>query len=91
MKWPSIKAQVDSELDKARGEIESKLVPSGPAVVRHVALSGQGHSLEWIDSEMKAMDKEIGDVNWKDGKLSGAVYHGGEDMEVGALLSSIKS
>lgn len=32
---------------------------------------------------MNAMDTEApGNTDWRHGKLSGAVYHGGEDIEV---------
>jgi sphinganine-1-phosphate aldolase len=71
---------------KAKQDIEKKLVTSGPNVVRHLSLPLQGRPIEWIDAEMAKMDEECGGGDkWKLGKLSGAVYHGGEDIEVRAL------
>lgn len=68
---------------KAKHDIETKLVASGPNVVRYLSLPIQGRSPEWIDTAMAKMDEECGGGDkWKQGKLSGAVYHGGEDMEV---------
>jgi sphinganine-1-phosphate aldolase len=68
---------------KAKLDIESKLITTGPNVVRHLSLPMQGRTKEWIDAEMAKMDEESGGGDkWKLGKLSGAVYHGGDDMEV---------
>lgn len=70
-----MREKVSSELGKAKLDIEKKLVPSGPEVVRHLALPDSGKSLEWIREEMDKMDKEMGSsTSWKLGKLSGAVY-----------------
>ncbi|KAF9507083.1 hypothetical protein BS47DRAFT_1373986 [Hydnum rufescens UP504] len=65
---------LDIEMGKAQTQIEDKLIPSGPDVVRHLALPSSGHDLQWILSEMDAMDSELG-------RLSGAVYHGGEELQ----------
>lgn len=78
-----MRQKVESEMAKARVDIEAKLVPSGPAVIRHLTLPSLGHDPEWIKNEMDNMDKESGgDIDWRHGKLSGAVYHGGADIEV---------
>lgn len=67
---------------KAKKDVEGKLIASGPNVVRHLSLPIQGRTPEWIDAEMAKMDAESGGGDaWKQGKLSGAVYHGGDDME----------
>jgi len=71
-----MRKKVAQEMDKAKLDIEKKLVPQGPGVIRHLSLPHDGKALEWILEEMKAMDTEMGgevDV-WKQGKLSGAVY-----------------
>lgn len=63
-------------MDKAKLDIEKKLVPSGANVVRHLSLPSDGKDLEWILQEMDKMDNEMGTSGqtWKQGKLSGAVY-----------------
>ncbi|KAH8119045.1 pyridoxal phosphate-dependent transferase [Phellopilus nigrolimitatus] len=82
LRLPSVKQKVDGQIDEARLKIENSLVPKGPDVVRHLALPIEGRSPEWILQEMDKMDSESGKhANWKNGRLSGAVYHGGEDME----------
>ena len=76
LRLPSMRKKVTQEMDKAKLDIEKKLVPQGPGVSRHLFLPHDGKTLEWILEEMKVMDTEMGgevDV-WKQGKLSGAVY-----------------
>ncbi|KII92641.1 hypothetical protein PLICRDRAFT_37419 [Plicaturopsis crispa FD-325 SS-3] len=82
LRLPAARQKVKVEMDKAKLDIENKLVPKGADVVRHLALPPQGQTPEWILEEMNKMDVELGaDANWRHGKLSGAVYHGGEDLE----------
>ncbi|KAF9073647.1 PLP-dependent transferase [Rhodocollybia butyracea] len=80
LRLPSAKAKVKAEMDKARLDIEKSLVPQGADVVRHLSLPAEGQSLEWILAEMENMDKQDG-LDWKHGKISGAVYHGGDELE----------
>lgn len=62
-------------MGKAKLDIENKLVPKGPNVVRHLALPDEGKSLEWILAEMEKMDNELDRTSdWRAGKVSGAVY-----------------
>ncbi|TFK53493.1 PLP-dependent transferase [Heliocybe sulcata] len=82
LRMPQMKKKVETEMAKAKIDIESKLVPQGPNVIRHLSLPSQGKTSDWIVQEMERMDAEMGnEVNWRNGKLSGAVYHGGPDME----------
>ena len=75
LRLPAAQKKVETELGKARLEIEKSLVPQGPNVVRHLSLPEQGQTPEWIFEEMAKMDAEMdkGD-SWKLGKMSGAVY-----------------
>ncbi|KAF8585929.1 PLP-dependent transferase [Ramaria rubella] len=81
LRTPAGKNKVDTEMAKAREGIVNRMVPKGPNVIRHLALPSEGRSIEWIEQEMNNMDSESSGANWRLGKLSGAVYHGGEDME----------
>lgn len=82
LRLPSIHRKVETEMANTQTIIEDKLIPSGPAVIRHLVLPPSGHDLEWILSEMNAMDTENDhSADWRSGKLSGAVYHGGEDLQ----------
>jgi sphinganine-1-phosphate aldolase len=61
-------------MDEAKLSIENKLVPKGADVVRHLSLPNKGQTPEWIFEEMRKMDTEVSGVDWRHGKLSGAVY-----------------
>ena len=75
-------AKVEPQMAQARRDIEKKLVPSGPQVVRYLSLPPEGQTKDWILSEMDKMDNYCHNVDengyklhdWKDGKISGAVY-----------------
>lgn len=80
LQLPAGSRKVESELGMARDTIENGLVPRGPGVNRHLTLPAEGQSPEWIIAEMDRMDAEIEAADWASGKVSGAVYHGGEDI-----------
>ena len=70
-----MRKKVDTELDAARALIDRQLLPQGKDVVRHLELPKQGCTLEWILDAMEQMDREApSHTDYKDGKLSGAVY-----------------
>ncbi|KAL4078210.1 pyridoxal phosphate-dependent transferase [Scleroderma yunnanense] len=89
---PPGRSKVQSELSKVRQDLETKLVPQGAGVERYLELPQKGRPIEWILDEMRRMDgdtsvekkdeddKHVKKVDWRDGKLSGAVYHGGTDL-----------
>jgi sphinganine-1-phosphate aldolase len=74
LRLPAAQKKVKVEMDKAKLDIEKKMLPKGPAVTRHLALPAEGKSPEWILQEMVKMDEEMGNPSWRLGKLSGAVY-----------------
>lgn len=75
LRLPSARKKVETELGKARLDIEKKMVPQGPNVTRHLSLPTEGRDQDWILAEMAKMDEEGGHhVNWEDGRVSGAVY-----------------
>ncbi|KAF8658238.1 hypothetical protein AX16_002015 [Volvariella volvacea WC 439] len=81
LRVPSTSKKVAAQMAQAKLDIENKLVPKGADVVRHLTLPDKGQSLEWIIAEMGKMDNEMASSHWRHGKLSGAVYHGGDDLE----------
>ncbi|KAI5889275.1 PLP-dependent transferase [Schizophyllum commune H4-8] len=81
LRLPSMQKKVRTEMDKAKLDIENKLVPKGPDVTRHLTLPPSGLSAEDIFAEMDKLDKEgLSHTDWSKGKISGAVYHGGEEL-----------
>ncbi|KAL1721988.1 pyridoxal phosphate-dependent transferase [Schizophyllum commune] len=81
LRLPSMQKKVRTEMDKAKLDIENKLVPKGPDVTRHLTLPPTGLSAEDVFAEMDKLDKEgLSHTDWSKGKISGAVYHGGEEL-----------
>ncbi|KAL0242105.1 hypothetical protein I308_105733 [Cryptococcus tetragattii IND107] len=81
--FPSNKAKLNSELAKARAELKEKLAPSqypdGVRLTTVKALPETGRGREWLESEWANLKKlEKGDVD--NGRVSGAVYHGGDEL-----------
>ncbi|KAI0049954.1 PLP-dependent transferase [Auriscalpium vulgare] len=82
LRLPSMRKRVATELGAVRAQIQRELVPSGPEVVQHLRLPVESQSLEWILDEMAKMDAQgPSHTDFRQGRLSGAVYHGGDDME----------
>ena len=75
-------SKIEPQMAKARKDIEKKLVPSGPQVVRYLSLPPEGQTKDWILAEMDRMDsychafddRGVKLHDWKDGRVSGAVY-----------------
>ena len=59
--------------------IEAKLVPQGPGTTRYLALPKQAWTEEQVRTELDALEK-MDHTRWEDGLVSGAVYHGGENL-----------
>jgi sphinganine-1-phosphate aldolase len=70
-----MRKRIDTEMDAARAEIDRKFIPQGKDVVRHLSIPRKGQTLEWILEAMEQMDVEApSQADYKEGKLSGAVY-----------------
>lgn len=79
LRAPGVRSQVRRQVSEAIGKIEGKLVPSGPGVTRYLTLPKEG----WTEDQVRAELERLGDMEhtrWEDGRVSGAVYHGGDDM-----------
>ncbi|KAJ5129349.1 uncharacterized protein N7515_005388 [Penicillium bovifimosum] len=79
LRTPGVRGQVDKQVSTAITKLEAKLVNSGPDVTRYLALPKEGWSPEQVRAEL---DKLAGleHTRWEDGRVSGAVYHGGEEL-----------
>ncbi|KAI9618848.1 hypothetical protein H4Q26_012102 [Puccinia striiformis f. sp. tritici PST-130] len=80
LRVPSIHRKVTSQLDDASADMEKKLAPKGPGIVRWLELPQEGKSSEWLTDELQSLS-ELPSSNWQSGKVSGTVYHGGEELE----------
>ena len=79
LKTPSVRKQVDKDVATAITELQSKLVPSGPEVKRYLTLPKEPWTAEQLKAEIGKLS-QMERTRWEDGKVSGAVYHGGEDL-----------
>ena len=74
-----MRSQVQKQVSEAITKLEGKLVPQGPGVSRYLTLPKEG----WTELQVRAELDKLGDMEhtrWEDGLVSGAVYHGGNDL-----------
>lgn len=74
-----MRGQVDKQVSTAIENLESKLVRSGPDVNRYLTLPKVGWSPDKVREELSKL-AGLEHTRWEDGRVSGAVYHGGEDL-----------
>lgn len=77
LRAPGVRSQVQKQVTEAIDKLQSKLVPSGPGIVRYVNLPKEGWSDEVVRDEVEKL-ATMEHTRWEDGYVSGAVYHGGE-------------
>ena len=77
---PFVRRKIDSELSKVVAEIEHGLMkPGAEKVVVRRTLPHQGLSQMALKEELKAI-KSLEPMDWKRGRVSGAIYHGGDEL-----------
>lgn len=74
-----MRSKVDKEVATSIAEIEAKLAPQGPGVSRYLTIPKEPWTGQQIDAELAQLS-EMKRTRWEDGKVSGAVYHGGEEL-----------
>ncbi|KAF7713839.1 Pyridoxal phosphate-dependent transferase [Penicillium ucsense] len=79
LRAPGVRGQVDKQVSTAIEKLESKLVNSGPDIDRHLTLPLEGWTADRVREELNKL-AGLEHTRWEDGRVSGAVYHGGEDL-----------
>ncbi|CAK3985502.1 sphingosine-1-phosphate lyase 1 [Lecanosticta acicola] len=79
LRLPFVQAKVRADVTKAILELETKLVPSGPGITNFTALPATGWTPEQIHKELEKLS-DMKHTRWEDGRVSGAVYHGGAEL-----------
>jgi sphinganine-1-phosphate aldolase len=79
LRAPGVRSQVQKQVAEAVSKIQGKLVPSGPGVTRYLNLPKEGWSVETVRKELDTL-ASMDHTRWEDGFVSGAVYHGGDEL-----------
>ncbi|EGS23128.1 sphingosine-1-phosphate lyase-like protein [Thermochaetoides thermophila DSM 1495] len=77
LRLPGVRAKVKKEVDGALRKLESKMVPAD--ATRYLALPKEGWTQEAVRKELDAL-ANMDHTRWEDGYVSGAVYHGEDDL-----------
>lgn len=75
-----MRSKVQAEIKTSLDELEKKLVPSGPGITRYTALPAAGWGADQVRAELEKLH-EMKHTRWEDGRVSGAVYHGGDELQ----------
>ncbi|CAO3611851.1 unnamed protein product [Cunninghamella blakesleeana] len=76
---PSVKAKIDKELNKTLTEMETSMFKKENGIMQQKELPKHGLSKqEVLDYMLKLQGIESAD--WQGGKVSGTIYHGGEEL-----------
>lgn len=77
-KIPSISRKIEKEYDEMMGGLEASLKPYKDKFQTFAKLPETGRSREEILRDMESLHEQE-EAHWKDGFVSGAVYHGDEE------------
>ncbi|KAJ1656417.1 Dihydrosphingosine phosphate lyase [Dispira simplex] len=75
---PGANATVQRQVDKAIADIEEQVAPTLPNEPSYRALPVTGRSEHDIMADLKRRNEM--NTQWQEGKVSGTVYHGGEEL-----------
>lgn len=74
-----MRTKVQTQIAESILKLERKLVPSGPGIERTVKLPSEGWSEEEVRKKLDELE-QMEHTRWEDGRVSGAVYHGGDEL-----------
>lgn len=74
------KGSVDAEVGKATRQMEKELIKNDASLKDFETLPEVGLPEQSILDELDLLETKIPHTNWKDGRVSGAVYHGGDEI-----------
>ncbi|KAK3683660.1 pyridoxal phosphate-dependent transferase [Podospora appendiculata] len=77
LRAPGVRTQVRRQVGEAIAKLQTKLVPAN--ATRHLALPKEGWADDDIRKELDAL-ASMDHTRWEDGYVSGAVYHGEDDL-----------
>lgn len=77
LRLPGVRTTVRKQVDEAIAKLSTKMVPTN--VPRYLTLPKEGWSEEAVRKELDTL-ANMDHTRWEDGYVSGAVYHGEEDL-----------
>ncbi|KAK4122938.1 PLP-dependent transferase [Parathielavia appendiculata] len=77
LRMPGVRAKVRRQIDEALSKVQAKMVPSN--ATRYLTLPKEGWTEEAVRKELKDL-ADMDHTRWEDGYVSGAVYHGEDDL-----------
>jgi sphinganine-1-phosphate aldolase len=79
LRAPGVRGEVDKQVTTALTKLEEKLVQRGDASSRNLVLPKDGWTAEKLRGELQTL-AGMKHARWEEGMVSGAVYHGGDDL-----------
>ncbi len=77
LRMPGVRTQVRKQVDDALSKMQQKLVP--PNTTRYLTLPKEGWAEDAVRKELETL-ANMDHTRWEDGYVSGAVYHGEDDL-----------
>ena len=90
LRSPVVRSRVKKQLAESIAKLEKKLVPQGPGISHYLTLPKEGWTEQQISAELSNLG-EMEHTRWEDGKVSGAVYHGGAVCPGQKSLSAVQA
>ena len=79
LRLPGVRTKVQTQISESLLKLERKLVQSGPGVERITTLPREGWSEDTVREKLNQL-ADMEHTRWEDGRVSGAVYHGGDEL-----------
>ncbi|KAH6621388.1 pyridoxal phosphate-dependent transferase [Chaetomium sp. MPI-SDFR-AT-0129] len=77
LRMPGVRTQVRKQVDSALAKMQTKLIP--PGANRYVTLPKEGWTEEAVRKELETL-ATMDHTRWEEGYVSGAVYHGEDEL-----------
>ncbi|KAK1772532.1 putative sphingosine-1-phosphate lyase [Phialemonium atrogriseum] len=77
LRAPGVRSRVRKQVDEALGKMQTKLVPAN--TTRYLTLPKEGWTDDAVRKELETL-ANMDHTRWEDGYVSGAVYHGEDEL-----------
>lgn len=79
LRLPPVKRKVDLELQQTVLKIQEEIIKNSDQLLQFPEIPIEGLSTVKVEQELDSL-QELKHSDWKNGRVSGAVYHGGKDL-----------